>query len=148
MSAAISFRVFGDPKAQPRPRAFVRKMNNGQHIARVYDAKTAEGWKSAVADAARGCVPFPPIVGPVKLDIEFLFARPNAHYLKSGLRTNAPMYHTSRPDRDNLEKAVLDALTNIGMWKDDSQICCGEITKRYVHSGEELAGARIMITSL
>jgi len=44
----IHFFVSGDPKAQPRIRAFAI---NGH--ARVYDPGTAEGWKSLIAVAAR-----------------------------------------------------------------------------------------------
>lgn len=128
---SIQFVVLGDPKGQPRPKAFARKFANGAVMARVYDPGTAEGWKGQIALAAKSYVPFPPLLGPIQLDIEFRFSRPKAHYLKSGLRPNAPMYHTGKPDRDNCEKAVMDALTTLGMWKDDGQVCAGEVTKVY-----------------
>ena len=41
MMAPIEFFVEGDPKPQPRPRAFARKIGN-KFMARVYDAGTAE----------------------------------------------------------------------------------------------------------
>lgn len=142
---AIHFEVTGEPKAQPRPKAFARKFGNGAIMARVYTPGTAEEWKSQIAVAARDFVPMPPLQGPLRVDIEFRFSRPKAHFLTRGLRDNAPTYHFSRPDRDNLEKAVLDALTTIGMWDDDAQVCCGEIVKRYCNDGE-LAGARVAIS--
>ena len=132
---SIFFAVQGDPKAQPRPRAFARKMGN-TWLARVYDAATAEGWKSLIASAARQHRPRAPIVGPVRVDLCFYFARPKSHFrtgkLAGVLRDDAPKWHTTKPDRDNLEKAVLDALTQVGgFWQDDSQVCAGSVTKRY-----------------
>lgn len=33
----LAFRITGEPKGQPRPRAFARKMGN-VHVARFYDS--------------------------------------------------------------------------------------------------------------
>lgn len=137
-----SFTVLGDPKPQPRPRAFAR----GKH-ARVYDPATAEGWKSAVALAAREHLPPEPLQGPVRLDAIFRFRRPKKHYIANkperGLRVDAPQYHTGLYDADNLIKAVMDTLTTIGMWADDGQVCECAITKIY----SEQPGAEICLES-
>lgn len=132
---AIEFRVHGEPKAQPRPRAFARKMGD-KYVARVFESGTAEGWKSLIAQAARPHTPKAPLVGPVFVDVVFYFARPKSHYVGNNpakaLRKDAPLYHTSKPDRDNLDKAVLDALTQLGgFWRDDAQVCSGIIAKMY-----------------
>lgn len=143
----IRFFVAGLPKPQPRPRAFARKFGD-KWQARVYDASTAEGWKSLVANAARQYVPFPPLQGPIRCDITFWMPRPKSHFRSNGeLKPNAPHWHISRGDRDNLDKAVLDALTQLGMWDDDSQVCCGEVSKRY-GSAIGRPGAQITIEAL
>lgn len=140
----IRFFVAGEPKPQPRPRAFARKFGD-KWQARVYDASTAEGWKSLIANAAREHVPFPPLQGPVRCQIEFRMPRPKAHFRSGGrLKPTAPDWHINRGDRDNLEKAVLDALTQLGMWDDDSQVCCGEVVKKY----DIAPGALITIEAL
>ena len=54
------------------------------------------------------------------------------------LKPNAPKWHTDKPDRDNADKAVLDALTNLGLWGDDKQVCDGRIRKFYVRPGDLL----------
>lgn len=142
----ISFRVIGDPKGQPRPKAFVR----GNRAA-VYDPGTAEGWKSLIAIAAKDHIPLQPITTPIKLRIDFFFQRPKSHFgSRKGepyLKDFAPMWHTKKPDVDNLAKAVMDALTQLQVWVDDQQVCQTEIIKRYA-TGPEKAGAFITITPI
>ena len=73
--------------------------------------------------------------GAFRIDCEFRFARPKGHFGKGRrsqyLLPSAPKRHTVKPDRDNLDKAVLDALTQSGFWGDDSQASDGRIQKRY-----------------
>jgi hypothetical protein len=52
MFTPISIFVHGEPKGQPRPRAFARG-----GMVRMYDPATAEGWKSAIADEWRRSAP-------------------------------------------------------------------------------------------
>lgn len=142
----ILFTVIGEPKGQPRPRAFARKLGN-KFVARVFEAGTAEEWKGQIAAAARPHAPASPLYVPVRVDVTFIFPRPKSHYVASNpakpLRADAPFWHTGKPDRDNLEKALLDALTQLGLfWHDDAQVCCGEVSKIYGPRG----GAAIRIT--
>ena len=143
MIEPISFFVAGVPKGQPRPRAFARKMG-GKFVARVFDAGTAEAWKSAVATEAVKHKPAAPITGPVRLRICFYIARPKSHYNSKGaLKATAPHYHTGKPDADNLAKAVMDALTQCGwFWGDDAQVAVLTAAKLYADSG---TGAQVEI---
>lgn len=129
----IRFEVVGSPKGQPRARACRR----GSH-AGVYDPGTADGWKSLVAYAARPHLPPEPISGPVDLSIVFRFERPKKHVRKSGeLRPDAPSFHTSKPDRDNLDKAVMDSLVQCRLLADDCCVVTGRLTKLYVRTDEK-----------
>ncbi len=140
----IDFWVDGEPKGQPRPRAFAF---NGK--ARVYDPGTAEGWKSMIAIAARTGLygEREKLEGPLALRLRFFFPRPKSHFRTRKteyiIRDDAPTYHTGKPDSDNAAKAVMDALTQIGVWNDDAQICKLSVTKEY---GSQ-PGCRITITS-
>ena len=138
--ASFSFFADGDPKGQPRPRAFAR---GGK--ARVYDPGTAEGFKGSVAVAAKlAGLSGRNIDGPISVRLIAFFRRPKAHYRKTGLRGDAPKFHTSKPDTDNLAKAVLDALTVIGSWGDDAQVANLYVEKRY----GERAGVSAEVTVL
>ena len=122
----IEFFVAGEPKGQPRPRAFAR---HGR--ARVYDPGTAEGWKGQVALAAKDHLPAAPIRTPAALWLRFHLPRPKAHFGRGGLKPTAPRPHTAKPDADNLAKAVLDALVAMGCLHDDRLVWSLRITKCY-----------------
>ncbi len=144
----ISFTVQGEPRPQPRPRAFARNMGGGKFAARVYDAGTAEGWKSCVALAAKPHLPSKPFEEPLCVCIAFALPRPKSHLNSRGdLRPSAPTFPVNKSDCDNLAKAVLDALTQIAMWQDDGQIIDLDISKRYALTPRGV-GAHITIETL
>jgi Holliday junction resolvase RusA-like endonuclease len=123
----ISFVVLGEPKSQPRPKA----MRRGNFV-HIYTPATAKAWKGAVASAAAPFLSPVPIEGPLSLSLDFRFARPKSHYTSKGALTKgARLQHTTKPDADNLAKAVMDALTDAGLWKDDTQIVQLSVTKSY-----------------
>jgi crossover junction endodeoxyribonuclease RusA len=136
-------RVVGLPRPQPRPR-----LGRGEH---AFNPPGADAWKARIGLAIRRHVPLKPLSGPVLVDITFVFPRPLSHFKagepERGLRPDAPFWHTSPPDRDNLDKAVLDALTRSRLWGDDAQVAQGSIRKRYADPGEA-AGAFITIREL
>jgi Holliday junction resolvase RusA-like endonuclease len=141
----ITFRVSGTPKRQPRPRAGVRKVftpDGPRMVVRAYNPSDAEGWKSEIARAAEDVRPREPLEGPVRVELAFLFARPKRLCTKK--HPTGRLRHDVRPDRDNLEKAALDVLQAIGFFRDDSQVCAGEVLKFYCAVGE-LPGAEIRI---
>ncbi len=122
----IEFTAWGKPKAQPRAKACIR----GKH-AGVYDPGTADDWKSIVRSAAKEAWNGVPFNGPVKVYLRFYMPRPKSHFGKNGLKQSVPNYVTTKPDLDNLEKSVLDAVTNVGMWRDDSQVVEVSKAKKY-----------------
>ncbi len=77
----------GKPKAQPRPRAFSRKLNNGSVMTRMYDAGTSDGWKNTIKAALFKKKPTKPWDGPLRLDLTFYMPRP-----QKLLKKNSPMH--------------------------------------------------------
>lgn len=128
------FYVLAEPKGQPRARARGRKFGDKVSI-KMYTPDSAAGFKEAVMAEAFKHKPPAPILGPVRIEIIAAFPRPKGHY-RTGknahlLKKSAPFWHTGKPDRDNLEKVVLDALTRVGFWRDDAQACAGSLVKAY-----------------
>ncbi len=127
MDAVITFFAEGTPKAQPRIKAYHRP---GMRHAGVYTPDTANDWKTRVAIEARQHRPRVPLDCPLIVDLCFLMPRPAKYMRKKDPIGTFP--HTAKPDLDNLDKAVLDVLTDCGMWVDDCQAYCGRREKWYV----------------
>lgn len=114
----------------------------------MYNPGTADEWKMIVRCAAKAMWDGVPFDGPTAASFMFIFARPKNHFRSNGkLRDDAPTWHRGKPDRDNLDKGVLDCLTNAGILSDDSIVCSGVISKRYAKDNE-LPGVQATIYSL
>ena len=71
--------------------------------------------------------------------------RPKAHHKANGeIRADAPFHHSKKPDLDNLIKATLDAMTQAGAWRDDSQVSTIRASKQYAFRLNK-TGVRILI---
>ena len=147
--SAVTIRVIGEPAPKGSGRAMVRGgrpvfVASGSNVNRM---KLAQ-WNSAVA---RACIAakVPKIAdGPVEVKIDFHMRRPLTHYTSRGkLKANAPTHSMTKPDVDKLARSTLDALTDIGVWTDDSQVAYLVASKLYVPEGVE-TGAVIAISRL
>jgi len=97
-------------------------------------AESKEPWMNQVALFANQIYHAPPMLGAVKLVIEFTFLRPKSHFGtgRNSLRLKpfAPAYMTKKPAVSKMVRAVEDALTGI-VWKDASQVVRQDALKRY-----------------
>jgi len=126
---AIEFTVPAVPVAQPRPRAAMR----GAHACVYHKAGPVDAFKASVRLAASQAFSGSPLAGPLRVDAEFVFPRTKAQTWKRKPMPRIP--HAKKPDRDNLDKALLDSLTGL-LWVDDAQVCDGRITK-WIAAGDE-----------
>ena len=134
------------PIAQPRPRARAMVGGDGTTRATVYQPKKhpSTEFKSTVRMAAQKVYTGPPLTGALRVDCEFVFPRTRAQIWK---RKPMPrMHHVKKPDRDNLDKAVCDALTGL-LWVDDCQVCDGRVQK-WIASGDEQPHVTITVTPI
>ena len=121
---------------QPRPWSRPMPQRRVKFIAMVTDPAYRK-WKRGVVEIIRNHLSRSGQFSKgtcVRLDCEFVFARKTSH---PKVRRTARIRHCCKPDRDNLEKAIMDALTECHAWHDDGQACTGTIEKFYAAVGEE-----------
>ena len=147
--STLTFQVAGEPKGQPRPRAFARKMGS-VHVARFYDSDVADEWKRAVQIALLEMATqtrWELTLGPVAVELRFAMPRPKSHFGAKGLKPSAPEFHTQKSDLDNLEKLCLDQITRSGrIWRDDSQVVSMRSDKFWATGAEQ--GCSVSISTL
>jgi Holliday junction resolvase RusA-like endonuclease len=127
------FVVMGVPKPQGRPKSCIRGGRSG-----MYEAKKDQQNKSNIR--AQIVIQKPKMIEqgrPVRLVMKYYLPRPKMHFdVKGNIKLRflaAP--HVSKPDCDNLEKAVKDSMSGI-VWHDDSQVTKVEHEKVYCGEGE------------
>ena len=136
----ISFFVAGTPKPQGSKRAFVNQYTGKASLSESA-GEPLKDWRYNVGVVARDTMDGAVIInGPVACRVTFYLPRPKGHYLKSGLREDAPTHRDKKPDVDKLLRAVLDSLSGV-VWKDDSQVISLLGEKRYADPHQ--AGAQI-----
>jgi Holliday junction resolvase RusA-like endonuclease len=147
--STLAFTITGEPKGQPRPRAFARKMGS-IHVARFYDSDVADAWKRAVQIALLEMVKqtrWELTLGPVSVSLNFAMPRPKSHSGMKGLKSSAPVHHVGKPDVDNLAKLMLDQITRSGnVWRDDSQVVSLTVHKFWAVANEQ--GCSVSISTL
>lgn len=105
----IQFFIPGEPPtATAQQKGFSRKTGKYYKPAELRDA---EQKYLAYANEVRPSVP---ITGPVALTVIFGF--------RAGAGHDPDTPKTSKPDTDNMLKAMKDALTRAGFWQDDAQV--------------------------
>ena len=114
-----TIHIPGEPVAKGRPR-FAQ--------GRIYTpAKTAK-WEQLAAYCARQAYGSRvPIEDAVAVNLVATFSVPKSW---SKAKRATPPAHISRPDGDNILKAVGDAFNDV-IWLDDSQIVRATVEKRY-----------------
>ena len=148
--STLSFFVRGEPKGQPRPRAFARKMG-AIHVARFYDSDVADAWKRAVylgVVEAANKAGWQVTTGPVSVTLRFAMPRPKSHFGAKGLKPSAVQAHVGKPDADNLAKLILDQATRTErVWRDDSQVVEMHVVKGWAFEQEAGCVAEIALAS-
>tara|TARA_Y100000034_G_C6734509_1_gene325611 strand:- start:87 stop:494 length:408 start_codon:yes stop_codon:yes gene_type:complete len=113
----INFTIPGTPKALKRHRPSAR--------GGYYDPSFKDK-KDIILQIAQ-YRPKRPLEGNIQLKLYFYMPRPKTHY-RTGkrshvLKAKAPVYHSIKPDLDNLVKLISDCIGNRTFIVDDSQIC-------------------------
>lgn len=97
-------------------------MKGGKPHAVLYDSRELKDARAKLHAALAPYAPDEPIGGPVRLLVKWLFPSDGRH--RDG------EWKTTRPDTDNLEKALKDEMTRLHFWRDDAQVV-SEISEKF-----------------
>lgn len=150
LAAEWALEVRCDPVGDPRHQSAVRMKNQGKlaierlrnpkakaYFVSSYKPDTADAMKAAIAEQVRPLLartgmpmPWP---GAVRVSWTAYFAREG--YAAAPSAPSFAFPHVVKPDRDNIDKAILDALTAAGVWVDDSRVFAGAQDKLWAAAG-------------
>lgn len=133
---SLTIRVEGRPKPQKRPRTF--RAGKGKK-AKTITYSPSSDWKDKVESVSSTLRLDPKLSGPLAVDVTLFLPRPKC--------AKKRIYPNVRPDIDNYLKAVLDAVSDAEVWKDDGQVVRLSSAKLYATELQE-PGAVIEIEEL
>lgn len=144
MSRDTQTSIYLDVPAIPvgQPRARASSFGGHVRVHEVTSIRTSDGkrkphpivaFKASVKHEAKAAYDGPPLSGPIRIDCVFIFPRPKGMIWKTKPMPRVP--HVSKPDTDNVVKAVKDALSGI-IWRDDAQVY-QEFCTKWVAAGDE-----------
>lgn len=123
MTELVTLTVFGHPRPKPRHRP---GKGHGKPVS--VTSKKAKTWKASVERVARQVDRIPDwMAGAVRVDTWFYLPTPKAD--------RWGQLHLVRPDKDNLEKMVLDCLERSGLLPNDCRVAAGEARKLWAQRG-------------
>jgi Holliday junction resolvase RusA-like endonuclease len=127
----------GEPIAQPRAKVstkggFARAYTERDHPIHAYKQAVRLAYVNAGGEV---------LEGPVSIKIVCLFDRPKSHSKKRRQYTEPK---TTKPDLDNVGKAILDALNEIA-YNDDGQVYRLTVEKWYVGGPYDSIGTEIEV---
>lgn len=127
MNNEIGFFVAGIPKPQARPMVF-HGIKKGKGFVHTYSPKTS--WYGLVYTKALETKNFTKkrLCGALQVVLVFYMPTPKSLSKK---KIEKIYYVDKRPDVDNLAKAVMDAINQVGLWEDDSQVAELRVIKAY-----------------
>lgn len=127
LGPVLTFQVLGEPIGQGN----IRHLGKGRP-AQHQNKERLLPWREAVQHAAEAAIEKEqdvwhtfPLTGPVGLYACFTVRKP-----ASAPKTRTT-YPTKRPDGSHLLRAIEDAMTNAGVWGDDSQIITSSHDKAF-----------------
>ena len=151
MSPRFVVFIPGQPVPQGSKTALISK-STGRPIVIDKDVRLPQ-WRAKVTSWARDAMntrdPLDfPVLGPVGIRVDFILARPKGHFgtgKNAGtVRASAPRHPATMPDIDKLLRAILDALTDAQVWRDDGQVVWVQTTKQYAN-GSDMIGVGITL---
>lgn len=122
----IEFTISGEPQGQGRPR-FARQGG----FVHTYDPPKSRQYKAKISQCFQQAYIGKPLTKPIKITIRAVFGIPKS-YSKARAKSclEGRQWPAKKPDADNIEKAVYDALNGLA-YEDDKQIVVTNTVKVY-----------------
>jgi len=148
MNTIIEFIIPGVPKAMPRCRYRLIKTKSGKQFVHTYTpTQNIQAWYDIFISESLKHKPEKAIEKAIAVECEFKLPRPKNHFSSKGFLKNSEIYHTKKPDIDNLFKLILDVLKNLNYFIDDAQIAVANLKKIYPQNNSD-CGMKIKIQEL
>lgn len=96
-------------------------MRGGKPCAVLHDSPELKATRAKLHAYLAPYAPPTPCSGPVRLLVKWLFPTDGRH--------NDGEWRTTKPDTDNLEKALKDEMTRLHFWRDDAFVCSEVVEK-------------------
>jgi len=140
VSGSITFTVPGAPQGKGRPR-----VGTVSGRARVFTPAKTVAYENLIAHAAQQAMAGRPLIdGPVSCSIAIDAPIPASwSKRKQAAALAGELMPTTKPDLDNVVKAILDGCNGVA-WRDDVQVVDLAVRKRYGAT----PGVRVMITAV
>lgn len=129
-SYGVSFWVPGVAKSE-RKRQRIVQGRDGRAFGHRTDEPDRRDWKAWVRTVAAQHCP-QPLHGPLSLTLVFVRPCPSGTPQKPTARKPWPWAWMTKPDCDNLQKPLADAMSGV-VWVDDAQVVRTEIIKQQDH---------------
>lgn len=110
------------PMVPPTTTAQMHKIAVQNGKPRVYDPPEVKEMKATLMAHLAPHRPAEPLTGPVALTVKWIWPGGEEWAWKP-----------TKPDTDNLQKALKDAMTKLGFWRDDAQVS-SEIIQKFTHT--------------
>lgn len=136
-----------DVAMTPTPKGRPRFTSHGRAYTPAATMKAEKEVADKLRLAAIGWGGVWPKTGPLAVEVDFIMPVPQSWSKKKKQQAhNGDLWHTGRPDVDNLLKLVLDAANGV-LWIDDAQIASFGASKSYAEKNEQ-AGFSLKLFSL
>jgi Holliday junction resolvase RusA-like endonuclease len=132
----LQFTIYGNPKPLKRHATYTKDKRGNYFKVPIQVDRSKLDKDNFLAMCMQYRQDNMPYAIALELNIVCYFERPNNHYGTGKnidkIKYNAPIFHTTKPDSDNIIKFIADALNGI-FWKDDSFLSIIKLTKLYAN---------------
>ena len=101
----------------------------GQQFIGKRESEKGAIWKKKFWALAHPYKPEKPFDGPLKLHLVFVYPWP-----KTRSHAGVKMFKETIPDFDNIGKTLVDVMSDLGFWVNDSRIADGRTTKLFSYN--------------